>query len=76
MNLDLNQFLVVTNTSTILGFNVLRSGFVTCPPVLKANSEATIEIEIARRTRETRVKCDINLFTFHHNNTLNYLLVI
>jgi hypothetical protein len=45
MGFDLNQFCEHTKPSTVLGANELRKGSNTRPPVLKANSEATVVME-------------------------------
>ena len=45
---DYNQFYPQIRASTIFGVRELRNGSSTCPPILKVDSEATVEIETAK----------------------------
>ena len=48
---DCNQFYPQIRASTIFGVRELRNGSSTCPPILKVDSEATVEIETAKTSR-------------------------
>ena len=48
---DCNQFYPQIRASTIFGVRELRNRSSTCPPILKVDSEATVEIETAKTSR-------------------------
>ena len=43
-----SQFCAHTSVSTVVGANVERNGLITLPLVLNADSEATLDIRIAK----------------------------
>ncbi|KAF5951936.1 hypothetical protein HYC85_009880 [Camellia sinensis] len=67
-----SQFCVQTRTSTIFGASELRNGSSIRPPVLKADSEATVETGIANTSR---AMSDNTLYfvalTFHYSKMSN-----
>jgi len=64
--LELNQFCAHINASTVFGANELRKGSNTRPPVLNADSEATVVMGMANTIRAIWASTE-NLveFTFH-----------
>jgi hypothetical protein len=66
MGFDLNQFCEHSKALTVVGANELRKGSKTRPPVLKADSEATVVMRIAKTSRTIwAITGNLIEFTFH-----------
>jgi hypothetical protein len=66
MGFDLNQFCAHTNASTVIGANELRKGSNTRPPVINADSEATVVIGMTNTIRAIWASTgNLVEFTFH-----------